>query len=164
MKHSDYVRHDAVALAGLVRRGELAPDEPLETAIAATEAIDPRIHAVVHRFYDLARAQLRTVAGDAPLRGVPFLLKELGLHMTGTPLTNRPRDLFPLLQLVGHPMGKSFLSFAKRYCAAYHNGYGWVSDGASNLMSSRPDSFWLPGAGVARRARTFLLRSGASGS
>lgn len=53
--------------------------------------------------------------------------------LTGTPLTNRPRDIFPLLQLVGHSMGKSFLSFAKRYCAAEHNGYGWVTDGASNL-------------------------------
>ncbi len=38
--------------------------------------------------------------------------------LTGTPLTNRPRDLFPLLQLVAHPLGKSFLSFAKRYCDA----------------------------------------------
>ena len=55
------------------------------------------------------------------------------LALTGTPLTNRPRDLFPLLQLIGHPMGKSFLSFAKRYCDAYHNEYGWVTDGASNL-------------------------------
>jgi SWI/SNF-related matrix-associated actin-dependent regulator 1 of chromatin subfamily A len=53
--------------------------------------------------------------------------------LTGTPLTNRPRDLFPLLQLVDHPLGKSFLSFARRYCAAEHNGYGWVTDGASNL-------------------------------
>jgi SWI/SNF-related matrix-associated actin-dependent regulator of chromatin subfamily A-like protein 1 len=53
--------------------------------------------------------------------------------LTGTPLTNRPRDLFPLLQLVRHPLGKSFLSFAKRYCAAEHNGYGWVTTGASNL-------------------------------
>jgi SWI/SNF-related matrix-associated actin-dependent regulator of chromatin subfamily A-like protein 1 len=60
------------------------------------------------------------------------------LHaLTGTPLTNRPRDLFPLLQLVGHPMGKSFLSFAKRYCDATHNGFGWVTDGASNLEELR---------------------------
>jgi len=57
--------------------------------------------------------------------------------LTGTPLTNRPRDLFPLLQLVGHPMGRSFLSFAKRYCAAEHNGFGWVTDGASNLGELR---------------------------
>jgi SWI/SNF-related matrix-associated actin-dependent regulator 1 of chromatin subfamily A len=53
--------------------------------------------------------------------------------LTGTPLTNRPRDLFPLLQIVDHPLGRSFLSFAKRYCAATHNGFGWVTDGASNL-------------------------------
>ena len=53
--------------------------------------------------------------------------------LTGTPMTSRPRDLFVLLQVVGHPMGRSFLSFARRYCDAYHNGYGWVTDGASNL-------------------------------
>jgi SWI/SNF-related matrix-associated actin-dependent regulator of chromatin subfamily A-like protein 1 len=53
--------------------------------------------------------------------------------LTGTPLTNRPRDLFPLLQLCNHAMAKTFLSFAKRYCGAYHNDYGWVTDGASNL-------------------------------
>lgn len=53
--------------------------------------------------------------------------------LTGTPMTNRPRDLFPLLQLVGHSLGRSFLSFAKRYCAATQNQYGWVTDGASNL-------------------------------
>jgi SWI/SNF-related matrix-associated actin-dependent regulator 1 of chromatin subfamily A len=53
--------------------------------------------------------------------------------LTGTPLTNRPRDLFNLLRAVGHPSAKSFLSFAKRYCGAYRNDYGWVTDGASNL-------------------------------
>jgi SWI/SNF-related matrix-associated actin-dependent regulator 1 of chromatin subfamily A len=53
--------------------------------------------------------------------------------LTGTPLTNRPRDLFVLLQLAGHPLGKSFLSFAKRYCAAERNEYGWQTGGASNI-------------------------------
>jgi SWI/SNF-related matrix-associated actin-dependent regulator of chromatin subfamily A-like protein 1 len=53
--------------------------------------------------------------------------------LTGTPLTNRPRDLFVLLQLVGHPLGRSFLSFATRYCAAEKNQYGWQTGGASNI-------------------------------
>ena len=53
--------------------------------------------------------------------------------LTGTPMTNRPRDLFVLLQLVGHPLGRSFLSFAKRYCAAERNEYGWQTRGASNV-------------------------------
>ena len=53
--------------------------------------------------------------------------------LTGTPLTNRPRDLFVLLQLVRHSLGRSFLGFAKRYCAAERNEYGWQTRGASNI-------------------------------
>ena len=53
--------------------------------------------------------------------------------LTGTPMPNRPRDLFNLLRAVGHPSARSFIAFAKRYCGAYQNDYGWVTDGASNL-------------------------------
>lgn len=53
--------------------------------------------------------------------------------LTGTPLTSRTRDLFPILQLIDHPLGKSFRSFAKRYCDAYTNEYGLVATGASNI-------------------------------
>ena len=53
--------------------------------------------------------------------------------LTGTPMTSRPRDLFPLLQILNHPLGKSFLSFAKRYCEAYQGDFGLVADGASNI-------------------------------
>ena len=53
--------------------------------------------------------------------------------LTGTPMPNRPRDLFNLLRAVGHPSARSFLSFARQYCGAYRNDYGWVTDGASNI-------------------------------
>ena len=53
--------------------------------------------------------------------------------LTGTPMTSRPRDLFPLLQILDHPLGRSFLSFAKRYCEAYQGDFGLVADGASNI-------------------------------
>ena len=54
--------------------------------------------------------------------------------LTGTPLTNRPRDLFPLLQLVRHSLGRSCLAFSKRYCDGQRNEYGhWVSAGSSNI-------------------------------
>jgi SWI/SNF-related matrix-associated actin-dependent regulator 1 of chromatin subfamily A len=53
--------------------------------------------------------------------------------LTGTPMTNRPRDLFNLLRCAGHPASRSFLSFAKRYCDAYRNDFGWVTTGASNI-------------------------------
>ena len=91
-----------------VRRGAL-PEEPHERA-------------------QQARAAARGQARDARRRAEPAVYL-----LTGTPLTNRPRDLFVLLQLVGHPLGRSFLSFAKRYCAAEKNDYGWKTGGASNI-------------------------------
>ncbi len=78
-----------------------------------------------------ARSKLaRQLADQARIRGGPAPVVYL---LTGTPLTNRPRDLFVLLQLVGHSLGRSFLSFAKRYCAAEKNQYGWQTRGASNI-------------------------------
>ena len=74
----------------------------------------------------MARDLASAAAALAPKDPAVYLL-------TGTPLTNRPRDLFVLLQLVGHPLGRSFLSFAKRYCDATRTEYGWKTDGASNV-------------------------------
>ena len=53
--------------------------------------------------------------------------------LTGTPMSSRPRDLFNLLKAVHHPLATSFYSYAARYCAAYDNGYGLDTNGASNL-------------------------------
>ena len=64
----------------------------------------------------------------APLIGPDYVFL-----LTGTPMTNRPKDLFNLFRCVGHPAARSFLSFAKRYCDAYRNDYGWVTTGASNI-------------------------------
>jgi SWI/SNF-related matrix-associated actin-dependent regulator 1 of chromatin subfamily A len=63
----------------------------------------------------------------------PVIGPEYVFLLTGTPMTNRPRDLFNLLRCVGHPAARSFLSFARRYCDAYRNDYGWVTTGASHI-------------------------------
>ncbi len=63
----------------------------------------------------------------------PVLGPDSVFLLTGTPMTNRPKDLFNLLRCVGHPTARSFLSFAKRFCDAYRNDFGWVTTGASNL-------------------------------
>ena len=78
-----------------------------------------------------ARSKLaRGLTDSVSTPGAQALIVQL---LTGTPLTSRPRDLFVLLQLVGHPLGRSFLSFAKRYCAAEKGEYGWKTGGASNI-------------------------------
>jgi len=85
---ADYSRHDATGLAELVRKGEVSAAELLETAIARRDAVDPIINAVVQRHDELARAALATGLPAGPLRGVPFLLKDLGVTLAGTVTTN----------------------------------------------------------------------------
>jgi SWI/SNF-related matrix-associated actin-dependent regulator 1 of chromatin subfamily A len=56
------------------------------------------------------------------------------VYMTGTPIVNRPKELWTLVHEVDPgDLGKSFFKFAMRYCGATHNGYGWDFSGASNL-------------------------------
>ncbi len=77
-----------------------------------------------------ARSKLSRQLTATAATATPALAVQL---LTGTPLTSRPRDLFVLLQLAAHPLGRSFLSFAKRYCAAEKGEYGWKTGGASNV-------------------------------
>lgn len=77
-----------------------------------------------------ARSKLARQLTVAAAAATPTLAVQL---LTGTPLTSRPRDLFVLLQLAAHPLGRSFLAFARRYCAAEKGEYGWKTSGASNV-------------------------------
>ncbi|HWQ09027.1 MAG TPA: DEAD/DEAH box helicase, partial [Holophaga sp.] len=55
--------------------------------------------------------------------------------LTGTPIVNRPVELWPIVQAMDPDgLGKNFFGFAKRYCGATQ-GYGghWDFSGASHL-------------------------------
>jgi Asp-tRNA(Asn)/Glu-tRNA(Gln) amidotransferase A subunit family amidase len=88
MTIAEYDACDAVALADLVRRREVSPAELLEEAIARVERLDPRVNAVVLRFYERARAEAKGELPEGALRGVPFLIKNLVLQLAGTRTTN----------------------------------------------------------------------------
>jgi amidase len=85
---AEYVRHDALGLADLVRRGEVAPSELVEVAIARIEQVNGRINAVVQRSFDRARRAATGALGDGPFRGVPFLLKDLYVFEEGLATTH----------------------------------------------------------------------------
>lgn len=53
------------------------------------------------------------------------------LLLTGTPILNNPIEAFPLLNAVDPKGFKSRYRFAKTYCNAHHNGYGWDYSGAN---------------------------------
>ena len=91
MKLRDYAALDAVALAALVRSGELAAIEVTEAAIAAIETLDPQLNALVLRDFDRARDAASKVQRDLPLAGVPFLIKDIGVYVEGWPTTMSSR-------------------------------------------------------------------------
>lgn len=90
MRLPEYDDLDATALAALVRGGEVTSEELLEAAIERIEARNPALNAVVHRMFERARARVGDLP-EGPLKGVPFLVKDLKLKIEGTPTTNSTR-------------------------------------------------------------------------
>lgn len=87
MSIPEYDELDATALAGLVADGSVSPRELLEAAVERIDARNPRLNAVVTRHVDRALERVDALP-DGPLRGVPFLVKDLKLKIAGTVTTN----------------------------------------------------------------------------
>ncbi|HMZ29523.1 MAG TPA: amidase, partial [Thauera aminoaromatica] len=94
----EFERLDATALADELRRGRITALEALEAAIARVEARSA-LNALAARHFDtaretakqlsaLGRAERQRRASAAPLLGVPFALKDLGVSLNGTVTTN----------------------------------------------------------------------------
>jgi len=58
------------------------------------------------------------------------------IALTGTPILNKPVELFPQLNIINpraYPEN-SFFPFAKKYCNAHNTEFGWDFNGASNIQ------------------------------
>lgn len=67
-------------------------------------------------------------ATKAICRGVP------NVHMlSGTPLTNRPAELWPTLNILWPKAFPNFFEFCLEYAQPKRNHWGWTFDGAKNL-------------------------------
>ena len=93
MAWSHYEAYDAVGLARLVANGETTPVELLEAALVRAEALNPRLNALVHLMPEVARRLIGDGLPAGPLRGVPFLLKDLGAEAIDFPASNGSRLL-----------------------------------------------------------------------
>lgn len=54
------------------------------------------------------------------------------IFLSGTPMVNRPIELYPLLKAIDPEKFNSRWSFAKRYCALHQTRWGWDTSGSSN--------------------------------
>ncbi|HEY9212659.1 MAG TPA: amidase [Ancylobacter sp.] len=86
-----YETCDAVALADLVRRGETSPGELLDEALRRVEALNPQLNAVTMLQEGVARRLIDAGLPEGPLKGVPFLLKDLGAEAIDFPTNNGSR-------------------------------------------------------------------------
>ncbi|MFN0182731.1 MAG: amidase [Aquabacterium sp.] len=83
MRLDEYTTHDATGLAGLVARREVTPHELAALAMQAIEAVNPRLNAVVETYADRIEGLDESTLGAGPLRGVPFLMKDVFGHEAG---------------------------------------------------------------------------------
>ena len=153
----DYGNHDGVGLAELIRSRQVSPGEVIEAAIARIEQINPQLNAVVRPLFDKARSQVGAGVGEAPLAGVPFLIKDLLAQMDGVPTGNGNR-----LWATRNAAGDSEL--VRRWRSA-----GLVITGKTNTPEFGLTPYTEPGANGATRnpwdrTRTPGGSSGGSGA
>ncbi|PTM09301.1 MAG: amidase [Bacteroidetes bacterium] len=91
MTFTEYRQHDALGLATLVAQGQVSPQELLALAIARAEEVNPALNAIILPLYEQARKQATNLPPTGAFRGVPFLLKDLGLELRDTPLRSGSR-------------------------------------------------------------------------
>ena len=74
MRIDEYAAYDAVALAGLIRRGEVSATQVENAARAAIARVNPQLNALAYPLLDTALDH----TAEGVLGGVPFAIKDTG--------------------------------------------------------------------------------------
>lgn len=91
MDVKEYRSFDATGLAGLISSGQVSAGEVLDAALEAVADANPRLNAVVSLMADDAHRAVDQGLPDGPFRGVPFLVKDLGVSVSGSVTTSGSR-------------------------------------------------------------------------
>lgn len=83
----EYSSYDGLGLADLVRRREVSPVDLVDSALDAIGRLNPQVNCVVQQLRDLALREIKRGLPAGPFRGVPFLVKEFGMHFKGMKTT-----------------------------------------------------------------------------
>lgn len=79
------------------------------------------------------KTSARSVAFDNVIKKLKKEIKKLWL-LTGTPIDNKPHELYRLLRIIKHPIADNWIKYIERYCDGYKDMWGrWNINGSSNL-------------------------------
>ncbi len=84
MNLREYANYDALGLAELVRTKQITARELADLARAAIDLINPSINAIIAPIADWERRVAASATGGA-FAGVPFVVKDLVMHLQGVP-------------------------------------------------------------------------------
>lgn len=129
----------------------LSKNRPVIDAVAWDLLIVDEIH---HAKNSKAK-RTQALFGNPSKRLAPIKARRR-VFMTGTPIVNRPAELWTLVKALDpKDLGSNFFKFHRRYCNAHHNGYGWDFSGASNLEELQTK---LRGKFLIRRLKSDVLK------
>lgn len=92
MNTDEYIHLDGIAMAALVRSGEVTPLELVDVAIDRIDRYNGALNAVVVRRDAKARVEAEA-APEGPFAGVPFMVKDMDGVLGGEPNTSSSRAL-----------------------------------------------------------------------
>ena len=100
----------------------------LDKWVNSLKSINPQVLITDECHYFKNNQAKRTKAVKKLGKNIPHIIA-----LSGTPIVNRPIEIFNALKLVDDTVMPNMWSFAHRYCNAKHNGFGWDFNGASNI-------------------------------
>lgn len=102
--------------------------EILQHWLEYLQALNPQVLILDECHYIKNLRTKRTKAVQKLNKNIPHII-----GIGGTPLTNRPYELWPILSLIRPDIFNSVWSFRWRYCKPVRNPWGWEYKGAENL-------------------------------
>lgn len=100
--------HDAVALADLIRRGEISAREAADAAIARAGKVDAHLNAVELAIYERAQASA-SQAAQGVFAGVPTFIKD-NTDIAGLPTRHGSRAVKPAAAKADNPFARQYLA------------------------------------------------------
>jgi len=104
-------------------------------------ALNPRVLVFDEAHYIKSNSAQRTKATKKLAKRIPHII-----GLSGTPIVNRPIEGFNIAQIINKAIFPDFWKYARTFCNAKHNGFGWDFTGSSNkeeLHKKLTESFMI---------------------